>query len=224
MSSQSHSDKKRSSCRKLPISLTPPAKRRRLVNDRINESAISSAKEKDKKSRSSLSVASSNSRNKFNTDNHSTSSISKYSSKTLPSNNSSYDRKSLFSNTIPRKQNNKSFSHQSDKHPTHIVVQNKKNDSKKSQFSWGSNNDLSGWTKKKPSPSSGWANSSRSSGRSNHQQDKNCNPFEPKKSTSYGGWLPTFYKGPPITSEKSTPSKNKKPKEQLNVIGNNDCN
>ena len=79
-----------------------------------------------------------------------------------------------------------------------------------SHSSWGSNNAASGWSQKKTS-SRGWGQSSSSSAHIS-RRNKDYNPLEPKKTTSYGGWLPTYYKGPPITSSKTESRKKKKDK------------
>ena len=163
----------------------------------------------EEKRSSCISRVSSLSKKHNDADAQSTSSISKRSSRSLPSYNSSLDRKGLFSNTIPKKSRVASTESQSRSHPTHVFVQNNNLERKKNSSGWRKNNDSSGWSKKKNS-SSGWGTSSPSSSLVDlRRKDKNCNPLAPKKTTSYGGWLPTYYKGPPITN-KVTDSKMKK--------------
>ena len=138
------------------------------------------------------------------------------SHKTLPSYNSSYDKNALYGNTIPRKSKEKLHSSQSNHPPTHVIVQKDKPKYKYAHHSVGQKKNSSGWSEKKKT-STGWGNSSCSSVNSSRRNDSDYNPLESRKTFSYGGWLPIYYKGPPVTTiEKKTksPKKDKKTKER----------
>ena len=198
-----------------------PTKRRRFENDYNKDSYNSHYNEKERRRSnvlrsSTYSMSSSSERKKHITDNRSFSSCSKKSLKSLPSRNSSYDNNTLFGNSIPRKSKDKTYSSQYRNIPTHVIVQRDKSNENYSHHSLVNKNDQSSW-RQRNNCSSGWGNLSSSSLVSNRQNDTFYNPLEPKKTTCYGGWLPIYYKGPPITTIKKKskkPAKDKETKER----------
>ena len=205
-------------------------KRRRHENDYYSESYKAHKDERDRRRyndyrKTTTSSRSSTEKKQQNTYSRSSSFSSKRSLKSLPSHYSSNDKNALFGHSIPRKSSGNSDGSHYGNPPEQVIVQKPISSDNSSHQSSIYKNQTSSW-RQSNSNSSGWGHSSSSSGKSSQRNVRNYNPFESKKTTCYGGWLPIYYKGPPsttiknksMTTKKDKASKERSRKQRLELV------